>query len=99
MIWLIWGVMLLLQNASFTLVSRARNSSSILYHAGAAVLSNGVYFANLFVGVDLISKSIHSGSMGFKIAIVGFYTVFTVIGSVSMHHFLMKTVEKKRKIA
>jgi hypothetical protein len=35
--------LVLLQNASFTLVSRARNSKSLAYHAGAAVLSNGIW--------------------------------------------------------
>ena len=33
----------ILQNASFTLVSRARNSNSILYHTIASVLSNGIW--------------------------------------------------------
>ena len=37
-----WGAFLLLQNASFTFVSRARNSASYLLHATAAVCSNGV---------------------------------------------------------
>lgn len=32
-----------LQNASFTLVSRARNSNSILFHTVASVLSNGIW--------------------------------------------------------
>jgi hypothetical protein len=35
----------ILQNASFTLVSRARNSKSLLFHAIASVFSNGIWFA------------------------------------------------------
>lgn len=96
--WLIWGALLLAQNASFTWVSRARNSSSILYHGIASIFSNGIFFVNLMVNVNMIS-SLGSADIWHKAAIVGFYTLFTVVGSVSMHHFLMKKVEKgKRKI-
>ena len=35
--------LVILQNASFTLVSRARNSKSLLYHGISSVLSNGVW--------------------------------------------------------
>ena len=36
-------LLVILQNASFTLVSRARNSKSILYHTIASLLSNGIW--------------------------------------------------------
>ena len=39
MSWVLWAVMLLIQNATFTWVSRARNSKSLGYHAVAAVFS------------------------------------------------------------
>ena len=35
-------LLVILQNASFTLVSRARNSPSLMYHGIASVLSNGM---------------------------------------------------------
>lgn len=35
--------LVVLQNASFTLVSRARNSKSLWYHGIASVLSNGIW--------------------------------------------------------
>ena len=37
--WVAWSLLLLIQNASFTLVSRARNSGSLGYHAVAAACS------------------------------------------------------------
>ena len=39
-----WALLLVLQHAAFTWVSRARNSGSIGYHAIASVFSNGIFF-------------------------------------------------------
>lgn len=97
--WLIWAVLLLIQNASFTMVSRARNSSSVAYHAIAAVFSNGVYFCVLAFAVDKIAQARNSHSPLLFIATAAFYTTFTVIGGVSAHSLLMKHIEKgKRRI-
>lgn len=41
------------QNVCFSLTSRSRNRDNKLYHAGAAVGSNGVYFATLAYMVSL----------------------------------------------
>jgi hypothetical protein len=99
MSWLLWGVVLLAQNASFTLVSRARNSASLAYHAIAAVFSNGVWFLALAIGVDKIAAAREASSTRLFLATLAFYTAFTVVGSVSAHHLLMKYVEKgKRKV-
>ncbi len=95
--WALWAVLLLLQNASFTWVSRARNSSSISYHAVAAVASNAIFFANLAIAVDKLADIRRSGSVKLLLFAAAFYTVFTVIGSVGMHHFLMTKVEKGRR--
>lgn len=90
MSWVLWGLMLLVQNASFTWVSRARNSKSISYHAVAAIASNGVWFLNLGVAVDKLREA-----HGAQFALTAlFYTAFTVIGSVGAHHVLMTRVEK-----
>jgi hypothetical protein len=53
-----WAVFLLLQNASFTFVSRARNSGSYALHAVAAVASNGVWIASQFVSLGIIIDAI-----------------------------------------
>jgi hypothetical protein len=95
--WVIWAGMLLLQNAAFTWVSRARNSTSISYHALASVCSNGVWFLNLGLAVDKINSA--WGSWGLLLLTATFYTVFTVVGSVSAHYFLMTKIETgKRKV-
>ena len=78
----------ILQNASFTLVSRARNSSSIPYHAGAAVLSNGIWL--LVIRQVVLNLD--------KWYLMTAYLIGSVIGSILMHHIAMKYLEKgKRK--
>jgi hypothetical protein len=94
MSWLLWAIVLLIQNASFTWVSRARNSGSVKYHAVASVFSNGVWFASQVVVVNKITDALAAGDWPLMIATGAFYTLFTVIGSISMHHFLMTRVEK-----
>lgn len=79
-------VLVLLQNASFTLVSRARNSTSIYYHAGAAVLSNGFWL----LVIRQVVLNIDSLAMQLT------YLVASVTGSVLMHFVAQKYLEKKR---
>lgn len=79
----------ILQNASFTLVSRARNSSSLLYHGLAAIGSNGLW---LLVIRHVV---LHLDNLVLMVT----YVVGTVTGSVLMHHIAMKYIEKgKRKV-
>lgn len=78
----------ILQNASFTLVSRARNSNSMLFHAIASVFSNGIWF----IVVNQITKhDVNTAMLGVV------YTVAAVIGSVAMHYISMNFLEKKFK--
>lgn len=95
--WLLWAVLLLLQNAAFTWVSRARNSKSIGYHAFAAVFSNGIYILNQFIVVNKLVEARKSGSLVELTIVCLFYTLFTVTGGVTMHSFLMKHVERGRR--
>ena len=79
--------LVVLQNASFTLVSRARNSDSYLFHGIAATLSNGIWllvFRNLVQNFD-------SETLMFV------YLIASVTGSVGMHYISMKYFEKKKK--
>lgn len=78
-------LLVILQNASFTLVSRARNSSSILYHGLASVFSNGLYL--------LVLKSLVVNMDDPKV--LAAYLVASVIGSLSMHWVAMRFFEKK----
>jgi len=97
--WLEWALFLLLQNASFTFVSRARNSGSYALHALAAVASNGVWICGQFVSLQIIIEAIRSGSWTDRTVVVLFYTVFTVAGSVAMHWVGVNFIEKgKRRV-
>jgi len=76
----------ILQNASFTLVSRARNSNSIMYHTIASVLSNGIWL--------LVIKNVVT-NFGNTILMIT-YLIGSVIGSISMHYVSMKYFEKPK---
>lgn len=102
MIYFVWAIFLLFQNASFTMVSRARNSGSDLYHGIAAVFSNGIWFitfAFTFEILDRIWEGVRSGSWWFAIGIGLLYITMTVTGSVLSAKFLRRFVERgKRKV-
>jgi hypothetical protein len=92
--WLIWAVILLAQNYTFTFVSRARNSGSLKRHVIASVLSNGVWFAGQGLTFTKLYK-IMTGAYGVAAAIYTglFYTAFTVAGSVLAHYISLRTEE------
>lgn len=99
MIYTAWALFLILQNAAFTFVSRARNSGSYTLHAIAAVASNGMWIASQFVSLNILLDAIHRGSWPHALAIGMFYTTFTVSGSVLMHWVGVTYIEKgKRKV-
>lgn len=78
--------LVVLQNASFTLVSRARNSDSLTYNAIASVLSNGIWL----LVISKVVKNFNSPKM--MIA----YLLGSVVGSVAMHYVSMNYFEKKK---
>lgn len=95
--WTLWAMMLFAQNASFTLVSRARNSGSIAFHGLASVLSNGIWIASMYFVVDRLQAA--KGDPSAMAGVGLFYTIFTVAGSVFMHWFSMTYLERgKRKV-
>jgi hypothetical protein len=94
MTYLAWAVLLVLQNAAFTWVSRARNSGSLGYHALAAIASNGVWFAAQFILIDQMVGIIRRGSWVEAAAVGLFYSACTVTGSVGMHWLSMRYLER-----
>ena len=76
----------ILQNASFTLVSRARNSSSLMYHTLASVLSNGIWL--------LVIRHVVTNFDNWILMVT--YVIGAVIGSISMHYVVMKYFEKPK---
>ncbi|AZZ58355.1 DUF1145 domain-containing protein [Riemerella anatipestifer] len=79
--------LVVLQNASFTLVSRARNSDSIAFHTIASVLSNGIWL--------LVIKNVVQNFDSPVLMLT--YLIGSVVGSVLMHYISMNYFEKKRK--
>jgi uncharacterized protein YebE (UPF0316 family) len=78
-------ILTFLQNASFTLVSRARNSKSISYNAIASILSNGIWL--------LVLKNVITNFD--KPSFIFAYVFGSTIGSTVMHYVVMKYFEKK----
>lgn len=96
MSWLYWGLMLIAQSASFTWVSRARNSGSVLYHGVASVFSNGIFILSLYVMTDKFKQAVTPGQIA---AVVSFYVACTVSGAMAMHWFSLTYLEKgKRRV-
>jgi hypothetical protein len=92
-----WALLLIVQNAAFTWVSRARNSGSLKYHALAAVFSNGIWFASQFILISMVVDPTSTWQKNVGLGLV--YIVSTVIGSVLMHWVSMKYLETgKRKV-
>ena len=79
--------LVVLQNASFTLVRMSRKSSSLMYHTIASVLSNGVWL--------LVIRKVVQNFDSLDMMLT--YLVGSVVGSVLMHYVSMKYFEKKKK--
>lgn len=78
--------LVVLQNASFTLVSRARNSKSLTYHTIASVASNGIWL--------LVIRQVVLNIDNWVLMVT--YLVAAVLGSVTMHYIAMKYFEKPK---
>lgn len=97
--WIIWAIILMLQNGSTTWASRARNSGSVAYHSIAAVFSNGIWFVSFTFLTDSVLAAAAAGSMLNWIGLLAFYITFTVTGATIAHHLSMTYLETgKRQI-
>lgn len=91
-----WALLLIIQAMSFTWVSRARNSGSILYHGVAAVFSNGIFFLSQFI----MFVSFKDASLGRAVLLGIVYVIATVSGAVLMHWISLRYLEKgTRKVS
>lgn len=95
MIWVLWFILLVVQNAAFTLVSRARNSNSLWYHAWAAMFSNGIWFISQFILIDNFIRIIKSGNMYDAGIAAIVYITGTMTGSLGMHWLALRKIEKR----
>jgi len=80
--------LVILQNASFTLVSRARNNNSLKYHTIVSILSNGIWL--------LVIRQVVLNLDNWILMLT--YLVGSVVGSVGMHYIAMKYIETKKEI-
>lgn len=89
--WAFWAVLLVAQQGAQTIVARARNTrgrSGLVYHAGAAVFSNGVWFTSQLYIVTLLLAA--KGDISRFLYTLLFYVSFCVIGSVLSHWLVIK---------
>lgn len=96
-----WFFLLVLQNAAFTWVSRARNSGSLWYHAQAAVFSNGIFFVTNIILIGFMTRFMGDPNRTDTTLYIfgGVYVAGTVTGSVLMHYVSMRWLEAgKRKV-
>lgn len=96
--WIVWGVLLILQNAAHTATSRARNSKGakgLWYNGIASIFSNGVWFLSQFFIVNMLVMA-QKGELNLPLLTM-YYIGLTAFGSVFMHWFMMRW-EKKRGI-
>lgn len=98
-LWALWAFVLILQNFSFTFVSRARNSGSLKKHLVAGIFSNGIWFASQIFAFSAIF-SILTGKYGIGKAMAAgaFYTAFTLTGSLLAHQFALKTEKGSSRV-
>lgn len=97
MTYVYWLFLLILQNAAFTWVSRARNSGSLGYHATAAVFSNGIWFVSNIFLISMVAKPGMDAYVLFQLGVI--YITGTVTGSVLMHYVSITWLETgKRKV-
>jgi hypothetical protein len=97
--WLSFGLLLILQNLTFTMVSRARNSASLLRHVLWGVGSNGVWFLTQAAVFTHFLKAA-SGNLGTEMQIMFglYYTFMTVLGAVAAHWWALNSEKGKSAV-
>lgn len=93
----IWFLVLILQSAAFTWVSRARNSGSVTYHSVASVFSNGVWFISQLFLIGFMAKP--DMPLNQLVLYGAVYITGTTLGGTLMHIISLKWLERgKRKV-
>lgn len=89
------ALVLVIQNISFTFVSRARNSKSLKYHAIASLFSNGIWFITQASIVNEMFKIFSTGQWAEIIPLGILYTACTLTGSLAAHWYALNKIETK----
>ncbi|VVB51955.1 Uncharacterised protein [uncultured archaeon] len=97
--WFIWPFILLAQNFAFTFVSRARSSASIMRHAKASLMSNGIWIVSQIVLLGPMYDYL-TGRHGIKLQMLAemVYTISTMSGSLYAHFYALKTEKGKNAV-
>lgn len=100
--WTIWGVLLILQNASHTATSRARNTKGVRglwYNGIASIFSNGIWIVSQAFIVNMLLGATSAwqqrGEWGQFVLTVLFYIALTMFGSVAAQWYLMREEAKR----
>lgn len=89
---LVWSLILFFQNISFTYVSRARTSGSILRHLKASIFSNGIWiFSNMLMLGPMFDYLTGKHGVVAQVIVGLVYTVATVSGSLFAHYWALRT--------
>ncbi len=95
----IWAFILFFQNISFTYVSRARSSGSILRHMKASIFSNGIWiFSQMIMLGPMFEYLTGKHGHGAQLLAASIYTVACVGGSLFAHWLAMKTEKGKSAV-
>lgn len=97
--WLTWPAVLLAQNFAFTFVSRARSSASLLRHAKASLMSNGIWIVSqgILLGPMLTYLTGQHGVPKMVFAEL-VYTTSTMSGSLYAHYHALRTEKGKNAV-
>lgn len=87
---LVWAILLFLQAAAGTWLSRARNGKSLRFHLLASFVSYIVWFVSQVVMVDQLVFALKSENL-YRIILMGFiFTGASTFGGVLTHHLLQE---------
>jgi hypothetical protein len=97
--WLLWAIVLFFQNISFTYVSRARSSGSLVRHLKASIFSNSIWiFSNMLMLGPMFEYLTGKHGRGLQVVSGVVYTVACVGGSIFAHYLAMKTEKGKNAV-
>lgn len=94
MSWFLWSVLLILQNFTQTLSSRAKNSDHLSFHAVASAMSNGIWFVSQFILVDKMTKVLATGNYRQIIPLALFYMLFTMSGALGSQWLCIRYLDR-----
>lgn len=97
--WAGWALILLSQNFSFTYVSRARSSGSLLRHLKASIFSNGIWiFSQMLMLGPMFDYLTGKHGLALQIEAGLLYTICTVAGSLIAHYWALRTEKGKNAV-